>query len=70
MWAEYLITPAQCDLFIQNYPFLQFFNQLEEFEIEVGIDDDIWLSNEDDETTKLLEESLNDLPLFQTNNEN
>ncbi|MEH2329723.1 DUF4365 domain-containing protein [Nostoc sp.] len=69
MWAEYLITPAQGDLFIQNYPFLQFFDQLEEFEIEVGIDDDIWLRNEDDETTALLEESLNDLPLFKINNE-
>lgn len=69
MWAEYLITPAQGDLFIQNYPFLQFFDPLEEFEIEVGIDDDIWLSNEDDETSALLEESLNDLPLFQINNE-
>lgn len=69
MWAEYLITPAQGDLFIPNYPFLQFFDQLEEFEIEVGIDDDIWLRNEDDETTALLEESLNDLPLFKINNE-
>ncbi|MEH1835076.1 MAG: hypothetical protein V7L29_24215 [Nostoc sp.] len=69
MWAEYLITPAQGDLFIQNYPFLHFFEPLEEFEIEVGIDDDIWLSNEDDETSALLEESLNDLPLFQMNNE-
>ncbi|MEH2254740.1 DUF4365 domain-containing protein [Nostoc sp.] len=69
MWAEYLITPAQGDLFIQNYPFLQFFDTLQEFEIEVGIDDDIWLRNEDDETTALLEESLNDLPLFKINNE-
>ncbi|MCC5646243.1 DUF4365 domain-containing protein [Nostoc sp. CHAB 5824] len=69
MWAEYLITPAQGDLFIQNYPFLQFFEPLEEFEIEVGIEDDIWLSNEDDETSALLEESLNNLPLFKMNNE-
>ena len=65
-----MITPNQSNLFIQNYPFLHFFDQLEEFDIEVGIDDLIWLSNEDDETTALLEESLNDLPLFQINNEN
>ncbi|MBD2302215.1 DUF4365 domain-containing protein [Nostoc sp. FACHB-190] len=69
MWAEYLITPAQGDLFLQSYPFLQFFETLEKFEIEVGIDDEIWLRNEDDETTALLKESLNDLPLFQINNE-
>ncbi len=69
MWAEYLITPAQGDLFIPNYPFLQFFDPLETFDIEVGIDDLIWLRNEDAETTALLEESLNDLPLFQISNE-
>lgn len=70
MWAEYLITPAQGDLFIPNYPFLQFFDQLEEFDIDIGINDSMWLGKEDDFTTALLEETLNDLPLFQINNEN
>ncbi len=69
MWAEYLITPAQGDLFIPNYPFLQFFDPLEKFDTEVGIDDLNWLRNEDAETTALLEKSLNDLPLFQISNE-
>lgn len=56
MWAEYLITPAQTDLFITNYPFLQFFDSLETYDIKFGINDDVWLSNEDDETSALLEE--------------
>lgn len=68
MWAEYLSTPAQGELFIPHYPFLEF-DGLEEFEIDVGIDDSIWLGNEDEETTELLEDNLNDLPLFQLSNE-
>jgi len=69
MWAEYLSTPAQGELFTPNYPFLEF-DRLEEFEIDVGIDDSIWLGTEDKETTELLEDNLNDLPLFQLRNEN
>jgi hypothetical protein len=68
MWAEYLITPVQGNLFLCPYQFLQF-DQLEEFEIDVGIDDSIWLKNEDSEDAALLEDSLNDLPLFQMNDE-
>jgi hypothetical protein len=69
MWAEYLSTPAQGELFTPNYPFLEF-DRLEEFEIDVGIDDSIWLGTEDKETTEVLEDNLNDLPLFQLRNEN
>ncbi|MEQ9668530.1 DUF4365 domain-containing protein [Coleofasciculus sp. G2-EDA-02] len=68
MWAEYLSTPAQGDLFTPIYPFLEF-DRLEEFEIDVGIDDSIWLGNEDQETTELLEDDLNDLPLFKLSHE-
>ena len=68
MWAEYLSTPAQGELFTPRYPFLEF-DRLEEFEIDVGIDDSIWLRNEDKETTQLLEDDINDLPLFQWSNE-
>ena len=68
MWAEYLITPVQGNLFLCPYSFLQF-DQLEEFEIDVGIDDYIWLKNEDSEDAALLEDSLNDLPLFQMKDE-
>lgn len=63
MWAEFLITPAQGDLFISSYPFLGF-DQLEEFEMGVGIDDKAWLHSEDDEAIAVLEDTLNDLPLF------
>ncbi len=69
MWAEYLSTPAQNELFTPSYPFLEF-DRLEEFEIGVGIDDSIWIGNEDKETTEMLEDNLNDLPLFQFSNEN
>jgi hypothetical protein len=68
MWAEYLSTPAQGELFTPSYPFLEF-DRLEEFEIDVGIADSIWLGTEDKETTELLEDNLNDLPLFQLKNE-
>lgn len=69
MWADYLSTPAQGELFTPRYPFLEF-DRLEEFEIDVGIDESIWLGNEDKETTELLEDDLNNLPLFQLSNEN
>lgn len=65
MWAEFLITPAQGELFVSSYPFLQF-DRLEEFEMEVGIDDKAWLRSEDDEVIAALEDTLNDLPLFRT----
>ena len=64
MWAEFLITPAQGELFVASYPFLQF-DRLEEFETEVGIDDKTWLRSEDDEVIAVLEDTFNDLPLFQ-----
>ena len=69
MWAEYLSTHAQGELFTSSYPFLEF-ERLEEFEIDVGINDSIWLGNEDKETTGILKDNLNDLPLFQVTNEN
>lgn len=68
MWAEYLVTPVQGNLFISDYKFLNF-HQLEEFEVDVGIDDIGWLRSEDDEFNALLEDSLNELPLFQLKNE-
>ncbi|MBD2741589.1 DUF4365 domain-containing protein [Coleofasciculus sp. FACHB-1120] len=69
MWAEYLSTPAQGELFTPIYQFLEF-DRLEEFEIDVGINDSIWLGTEDKETTEILEDNLNDLPLFRLKNEN
>lgn len=68
MWAEYLMTQAQGELFVPTYPFLEF-DHLEEFEIDVGIDDRIWLGNEAHEETELLKNDLNNLPLFQIKNE-
>lgn len=69
MWAEFLVTPAQGELFLSRYPFLDF-NKLEEFEIDVGINEKVWLGGEDDEVSALLEDTLNDLPLFQITHEN
>jgi len=69
MWAEYLSTPAQVDLFQSRYPFLEF-DCLETFDIEVGIDDSTWLGHEDEETTEVMNNDLNELPLFKFQNEN
>jgi hypothetical protein len=67
MWAEYLASPEQGDLFITSYSLLKF-GQLEEFEVDVGIDEVGWLKSEDDELNSL-EDPFNELPLFQLKNE-
>ena len=64
MWAEYLGSSPQRNLLVKQYPFLVF-DKLEEFEIDVGINDSLWLGNEDAEHSTLPKDSLDDLPLFQ-----
>ncbi len=68
MWAEYLITPVQGNLFFSPYPFLQF-DKLEEFEVDVGIDDSTWVRNEESDVAGLIEDSVNELPLFKLSHE-
>lgn len=63
MWAEYLKTKAQMHLINPKYQFLEF-DELQEFDIDVGIDDNLWLKSEDYDNAKLIECSLDDLPLF------
>lgn len=69
MWAEYLSTPSQGDLFLVRYPFLAF-DRLEKFDVEIGVNDSIWISNEDSEIVDSIEDAVNELPLFKQIHEN
>jgi hypothetical protein len=62
MWADYLSRPG--DMFTPQYPFLEF-GTLQQFEINVGIDDDAWLESEPDKEADTLRSSLSELPLFE-----
>ncbi len=44
MWARYL--RAENDLLTELYPFVEFANELERFEVEFGLDDDSWRSRD------------------------
>lgn len=61
MWADYLSKPG--DMFTPAYPFLEF-GSLQQFSIEVGIDDEIWLRSEPDEDADAARASIDELPLF------
>lgn len=61
MWADYLSRPG--DMFTPTYPFLEF-GSLRQFDIEVGIDDEMWLQSEPTEDTEAAHASINELPLF------
>jgi hypothetical protein len=61
MWVDYLSRPS--DMFTSQYPFLKF-GDLERFEIEAGIDDELWLESEPDEEAEAARASLDELPLF------
>jgi len=61
MWADYLSRPS--DLFTAQYPFLKF-GALQTFDVQVGIDDEAWLSHEPEEEAESTRSSLSELPLF------
>lgn len=61
MWAA--ILSGGLDSASPEYPFLGF-GALQSFDIDVGIDDKLWLPNEDSRTTQLGEQTMGDLPLF------
>jgi hypothetical protein len=67
MWAAYLSQP-QTSLLDKEYPFISF-SKLEEFEINVGIDEESWLKSEDEENQEDNSNDFHDLPLFQMNYE-
>lgn len=61
MWADYLSKPT--DLFTPKYPFLEL-GKLKSFQLDIGIDDDAWIGQEeDDQVEKTVEAELN-LPLL------
>jgi len=62
-WAEYLRQPKVGDLFQKDYPFLRF-DALVTFQVGVGIPDDEWLPNEEDEATKQAVEVVDEPSLF------
>lgn len=69
MWAGFLKEDRQTDMFKLKYPFLEF-EELEALEMDIGIDDALWLKNEAEEDANLLtQDSIDDLPLFRQSNE-
>lgn len=62
MWADYLSRPS--DMFTPRYPFLEF-GGLQQFDIDVGIDDEAWLKYESSEDADAFRSSLVELPLFE-----
>jgi hypothetical protein len=68
MWASYLSEQLQGSFLDEKYPFMSF-SKLEEFEINVGIDEESWLKNEDKEENEDNVNNLCDLPLFRVNYE-
>lgn len=61
MWADYL--REKLDLFTVPYPFLKF-GSLVSFEVEAGLDDRVWLGQEESEDAKGAQSSPNQLSLF------
>jgi hypothetical protein len=55
MWTDYLTRPA--DMFSTPYPYL-IFDGLAKFEVDFGIDDDVWLTREGDESKDKSDDSL------------
>lgn len=69
MWASFLKEDQQPDMFKLKYPFLGL-EELEALEMDVGIDDALWLKSEAEEDVSLLtQDSIDDLPLFRQSNE-
>lgn len=62
MWAWYLAKPEE--MFSTQYPFLKF-GDLPVFQINVGIDDDLWLGHEQEQEAEFIRDSRKELPLFQ-----
>jgi hypothetical protein len=61
MWAEYL--RGRPDLFTKAYPFLTF-GSLVSFDINAGIDDNVWLKREEKGRANVVSSSMEELPLF------
>jgi hypothetical protein len=60
-WKAYLTKPPS--LFAAEYPFLKFV-ELQEFRLEAGINDEVWLGHEEEKVAEEIRSSLIDLPLF------
>ena len=60
MWANYL---SQSTLFSSEYPFLRF-GQLATVDITTSLPDDLWYNSEEEDEVKNLEETDNQLELF------
>lgn len=61
MWAEYLNAPA--DMFTRPYPFLSF-GDLLSFDLDAGINDAIWLKQEEKSEVDIIGSNENQLQLF------
>jgi len=60
-WKAYLTKPA--NMFAAEYPFLKF-GELQEFRLEAGINEEVWLGHEEEKAAEEIRASLRDLPLF------
>lgn len=67
MWADYLKEKE--DLFTRAYPFLTF-GSLLTFDLNAGINDKVWLPNEENDESEIINSPLNQSPLFELPNEN
>lgn len=57
MWRDFFVTQGRGDLLTGSYPFISF-NELEALELDVGVPDGLWTSQESDPTSPLFEYAL------------
>jgi hypothetical protein len=57
MWRDFLATHRTEDLLTQRYPFLSF-REIDPMELDVGVPDDLWKSQEIDPSSPLFEYAL------------
>jgi hypothetical protein len=57
MWRDFLTTHGAADLLTKRYPFLSF-REIESMELDVGVPDDLWKSQETDPSSPLFEYAL------------
>jgi hypothetical protein len=57
MWRDFLTTHGAEDLLTKTYPFLSF-RAVDVLELDVGVPDDLWKSQESDPSSPLFEYAL------------